>query len=105
MKKIGMFFLFLIFTGTTVFAANEPGNKTGPDAARYAHRDAMKEIKKKQRETRQADKVAAQTNAGPHQETFWDREGKRSGLGDSGNRMGTFLKNLKEFGGIVCVGD
>ena len=56
-----------------------------------ANYEAMKKYKAEQRE---AKKNAASNPAASHEKTFWEKEGDRSGLGDSGNRMGGFLKNL-----------
>ena len=63
----------------------------GPDAARYAHR--AQEIEERRAHGPEAEKAGA-----PKEETkmskFWKNEGERSGLGNSGNRVGTFFGNL-----------
>ena len=87
MKKLIALGIFLVFASVNAFAAKE-----GPDAARQAHREEMKKIKAAQRETRKnMPQAAADANKTPG---FWEREGQRSGLGNSGSRVGNFLRNL-----------
>ena len=75
----------------TAFTASAfAAEKVGMDAQREAHRLEIKKIKEAQRET----KKSAPAPASNGEKTFWEKEGERSGLGDSGNRMGSFLKNL-----------
>ncbi len=89
MKKKISWVLFLLMLTTNGFAVTV----TGPDAARDAHRKEMKAIKDAQRQAREAKKSAPQ-NPADKKPGFWEREGERSGLGSSGNRIGTFFKNL-----------
>ena len=89
MKRIAVLLLFSVMLTTNGFAATV----TGPDAARDAHRKEMKVIKDAQRQDREAKKSAPQ-NPADKKPGFWDREGERSGLGSSGNKVGTFFKNL-----------
>ncbi len=84
MKRIAVWSLFLVMLAASGFAA-EP---VGYDAARAAHRQEMKQIKAGQR----ANPVSK--NTADKKPGFWDREGERSGLGNSGNRASTFFKNL-----------
>jgi hypothetical protein len=88
MKKMTAVLMMVL----TAFAANAlAAEKVGMDAEREAHRLEMKKIKQAQRETK---KNAPAVPAGPHEKTFWEKEGERSGLGDSRSRMGSFMKNL-----------
>ena len=89
MKKLVVWSLFLMMFTTSGFALAVEG----PDAAREAHRKEMKSVKDAQRQTREAKKSTAQ-NPADKKPGFWDKEGERSGLGNSGNRVGTFFKNL-----------
>ncbi len=64
-----------------------------PEEAKAAHFKEMKQIKEKQREAREAVKAAPV----PHEKKapgFWEKEGERSGLGDTGSRFSQFAKNL-----------
>ncbi len=88
MKKIAVWSLFLVMLAASGFAA-EP---VGPDAARVAHRQEMKAIKATQRQTRETNK--ASQNPADKKPGFWDREGERSGLGNSGNKVSTFFRNM-----------
>lgn len=61
----------------------------GPDAARHAHR-AEKAAERKARGPEMREEHANK-DAG---NSFWKREGERSGLGNSGERVGSFFKRL-----------
>ncbi len=83
MKKIGMAVLAvaLLAGGTSAYA----GNANDP------HYQEIKALKEKQRAEREANRK----NPPPvDKNSFWHKEGERSGLGDTGNRAGSFLKNL-----------
>ncbi len=61
----------------------------------FAEKDAhYLEIKKYKDAQREAKKNAPASSSATHEKTFWEKEGERSGLGGSGNRMGSFVKNL-----------
>jgi len=92
MRKLSVLFLFLIFASVNAFAT-----PVGYDAAREAHRQEMKDIKKKQREERQSGKSASSAASGQKTPGFWEKERERSGLGHMGNpgpAIENFLKNL-----------
>ncbi len=55
--------------------------KQGADAQRHAHRQAMKDIKKAQRENKVKE---AGTEKKPG---FWQREAERSGMAENGRRI------------------
>ena len=88
MKKVIAGILFLMF-----FAFHGVSFAVTPEEAKQAHFKEMKEIKDKQRAEREAEKKnpSPSQNKGPG---FWEKEAERSGLGGSGSRMGTFVKNL-----------
>ena len=88
MKKVIVVGLFLIFITTNAFAAV---NNTGPDAERNAHREEVKALKKAMHDKQAAAPKADAANKG---EGFWEKEGKRSGLGGGQNRFGNLVKNL-----------
>ena len=79
MKKKTAVFILLF----TAFAANAFADHD----ARY---DELKKYKEEQREARKN----APASTAPHEKTFWEKEGDRSGLGNSGNGVGNFVKNL-----------
>ena len=90
MRKISAFFVIILFSATNVFAAT---NNVGPDAERNARREQVRTLKKAQREAHAAG--PKDQNAGPSKmQSFWKKEGERSGLDGSGNRLGSFVKNL-----------
>ena len=64
-----------------------------PEEAKEARFKEVKAIKDKQREARAAVKTAA-PSAEKKTPGFWEKEGERSGLGGSGNRFGSFVKDL-----------
>ena len=86
MKKGIAFLSLFIFIGTTAFAAE------GPDAARRQHREEMKKIKQEMREHRKETEAVKKEPS--KMEQFWKKEGERSGLSGSGNKMGGWFKNL-----------
>ena len=88
MKKIAVWSLFLVMLTASGLAV-----AMTPDEAQEAHRKEMKAIKDTQRQAREA-KKANPSSAADQTPGFWQKEGERSGLGGSGNRMGTFFKNL-----------
>ncbi len=79
--------VFCLTFATAAFAA-EP---VGYDAQRQMHRQEMKQIKKAQHEAKQ---TAPAGQAAQKKNGFWEKESERSGLGSSGNSMGTFLNSL-----------
>ena len=88
MKKTAVLTLLAVFAGVSAYAA-EP---VGMDAQRAAHREEMKKIKQAQRADR---KSGQSTPAEPSKmDKFWKNEGERSGLSQSGNGIGSFLKSL-----------
>ena len=83
MKKIGMAVLAvaLLAGGSTAYA----GNANDP------HYQEIKALKEKQRAEREANRK----NPGPvDKNSFWYKEGQRSGLGDAGAKTGNFLSRL-----------
>ena len=64
----------------------------GPEAERQQHREEMKKIKQEMRQKRQA--IPASAKVPTQMDRFWQKEGERSGLGNTGERMGNWLKNL-----------
>ena len=64
-----------------------------PEEAKEARFKEVKAIKEKQREARATMKTTV-PSAQKKAPGFWDKEGERSGLGGSGSRFGTFVKNL-----------
>jgi hypothetical protein len=59
----------------------------------------MKAVKDKQRAEREAHKAGQTVPGAPPKEEskmakFWKKEGERSGLGNSGGRMGNWFKNM-----------
>lgn len=85
MKKAVMLALLAAFVCGQALALSPAEEKE----ARYQE---MKKIKDAQRQVRDTKKSAAP--ATEKKDTFWTREGERSGLGNSGNRAEQFLKNL-----------
>ena len=87
MKKIAVGVLFLMcfaFSGI-LFAMT-------PEEAKQAHFKEMKEIKEKQRQERETIKKSSPAKS--NVPGFWEKEGERSGLTESGSGAGKFLKNL-----------
>lgn len=82
MKKTTALVMVALFLAGPVLAIS-------PEEARKAHREEMKKIKRAEREAKAAGQV-------PDQETFWDREWKRSGFSDrfSGDKTKSFFKNM-----------
>lgn len=87
MRKIMGWVVLSLFMSATVFAAVE-----GPDAARQAHREEMKKIKTAQREAKKTEPAEAKQPSKMSQ--FWQKEGERSGLGNTGSGVGNFMRNL-----------
>src|SRR3989338_4182180 len=80
-RSAAMMLVALMACATSAYAVD----RTDP---RYQE---IKALKEKQR----AEKEARKNNPPPvNENSFWHREGVRSGLGDTGNRAGSFLKNL-----------
>ena len=86
MKKTFALILSLIVVSGT-FAHAET-----PEEARKGHYLEMKKIKDSMRENKKSE--ISNPSAPSHASEFWKKEGERSGLGNTGNRMGTFFKNL-----------
>lgn len=60
----------------------------------FAEKDAhYLEIQKYKQEQREAKKNAPASSA-TQEKGFWQKEGERSGLGNPGNNIGSFVKNL-----------
>lgn len=90
MKKLIALFLVMGFVGMC-----RPAFAMTPEEEKKAHFDAMKAVKEKQRAERETEKKNDSSKpSGPHEKSFWEKEGERSGLGGSGNRMGNIFKNL-----------
>ena len=64
---------------------------TGPDAARHVHREEMKAVKAAQRQEKAEGTSSPRTDKAPG---FWEKEGERSGLGNSGSRVGSLVRSL-----------
>lgn len=67
---------------------------TAVHAADTAAYDEMKQIKKAQRERREAEKSNPSLKGESKWAKFWKNEGERSGLGQSGSGAGSILRNL-----------
>jgi hypothetical protein len=83
--------LVLVFSlfAAPAFAATQ--TLAGPDAARQTHRAQLIE----ERRARGPEAERAKTPAEESKMAkFWKNEGERSGLGNTGNRAGNFLRNL-----------
>ena len=89
MKKVTAIVLFLSF-----FAFHGILFAMTPEEAKEARFKEVKAIKEKQRAEREAEKKNPPASQKSGQPGFWEKEGERSGLGGSGNRAGTFFKNL-----------
>ena len=87
MKKAVALLSLSVFVCTIAFAEN----MDGPDAARKMHREEMKKVKQEMR----ANRPAKETPKEPTKmDKFWQKEGERSGLGNTGERAGNWVKNL-----------
>lgn len=85
-KALGWLVLSLFVAQGVAVASMDPAS------AKKAHYQEVKKIKDAQRMQREAqakDPSVAKKNNG-----FWQREGERSGLGDSGNRFGNVMRSL-----------
>ncbi len=90
MKKITALFLVILALGVSF-----PASGMTPEEAKEARFREMKAIKERQRAEKEAKKLAkAEGKEGPHEKGFWEREGERSGLGNSGSGIGRFVRNL-----------
>ncbi len=90
MKRLTALFLMILILGTAL-----PVLAMNPQEEEKAHRQEMKAVKDKQRAEKEAKKlVKAKDKEGPHEKSFWEKEGERSGLGNSGNGVGQFIKKL-----------
>ena len=86
MKKVVLFVLSALCVSSVVMAAEPVGN----DAARKMHRMEMKKIKQSMHET-----AKTQPQTTPSQgKGFWEKEGERSGLGNSGSGVSNFISQL-----------
>jgi|GEM_PF-1244929 len=85
MKKGMLLFVAILFTASTAQAA-----VSGPDAARAAHREEMKAIKKAQRERGEKPKIGFRIGS----EEFWKKEGERSGFSQMGQNNANFVQKL-----------
>jgi hypothetical protein len=83
MKKAIMFVLLAVFTfgGATAVLA---------DDAHYEEIKKYKAAKRMAKEEARKNPAAA----GTKEKGFWEKEGERSGLGDSGNRFGNAVKGM-----------
>jgi hypothetical protein len=86
----GMAMAILTAGALAAFAgAAEARQVEGPEAARHAHRAKLiEERKARGPEVRQERANADSGNS------FWKREGERSGLGKAGGRVGDFIRGL-----------
>ncbi len=80
-KIVGTMLVVFMAWGTCAFA----GDVSDP------HYQEMKKLKEQQRTERLANKKNPQPE---NKSGFWHKEGERSGLGGSGNRMGNFVKSM-----------
>ena len=60
----------------------------------FAEKDEHYMEIKKYKDAQRAAKKSAPAASASHEKTFWEKEGERSGLGESGGRMGNFLRNM-----------
>lgn len=89
MKRHIALIIILILTCGPVLAESP---KVGPDAERAAHRAEMTHIKKQMRERESSGQnTPAPKKTAP---TFWEKEGERSGLAQTGTGAGQFVRNL-----------
>ena len=87
MKKSVIFVLFFMFAASlSAFAADT----NAPELDRQARRAEVKKIKDQQRQSRKNGPSSTEKKWSD----FWAKEGERSGLGNSGNRVGNFFGNL-----------
>ena len=86
MKKVIALLSLSVFVCASALAAE------GPEAERQQHREEMKKIKQEMRQKRQANPASAKVPT--KMDRFWQKEGERSGLGNTGGRMGHWFKNL-----------
>ena len=90
MKRITALFLMIMILGVVL-----PVSAMSPQEQEKARRQEMKIIKDKQRAEKEARKLAkVEGKEGPHEKSFWEKEGERSGFGNPGNGIGQFVKNL-----------
>jgi hypothetical protein len=87
MKKTAIFIICFIFTASLGAFAQDISS---PDIERQEHRLEAKKVKAQQREARKSGPSAADKKWSD----FWAKEGERSGLGNTGERMGKVLSNL-----------
>lgn len=90
MKKLTALFLMVLILGAAL-----PVSAMTPKEQEQARRQEMKVIKDRQRAEKEARKLAKEAGKEtPHEKSFWEKEGERSGLGNSGNGIGQFVRNL-----------
>ncbi len=90
MKKIITFSIIAILAAAPAVHARAV---EGPDAARHARRAEL--IAERRAQGPAAESTRAAKPAGDSKMAkFWKNEGERSGLGDSGSRMGNFFRSL-----------
>ena len=87
MKKAMALFLFLTMVSAPAFAE---AVMMGPDAMRQEHRAELIQQRKARGDS---GKPAAQAS-GNKEPGFWQKEGERSGLSNSGNRINQFFSAL-----------
>lgn len=87
MRKITVIAALLGLACSTSWAA-----WMSPEESRRAHREEMTKIKKAQREA--APKKADSGKPASTEPTFWEKEGKRSGMDQMGPNIGNFASKF-----------
>lgn len=87
MKKTMAMALILMFAAGSAMAMS-------PEEMQEAKYVEMKKVKDAKREAKAAKREAKGQEPAKPNNGFWDREGERSGLGNSGSRAGNFFKAL-----------
>lgn len=88
MKKLSMILAAALLVSAPAFAVS-------PEEAQQAKYQEMVKIKQAQREAKEARKQGLAGGAIEKKETFWDREGKRSGFDRfNGQGVGNVFKNM-----------
>ncbi|HTL70930.1 MAG TPA: hypothetical protein VL404_06535 [Candidatus Eisenbacteria bacterium] len=89
MNKSVTFAILVSFLAVPAFAAQ---TAVGPDAARQAHRAQL--IEERRARGPEAERTKKPAGEESKMSKFWKNEGERSGLGNTGSRAGSFLRNL-----------
>ena len=88
MKKLVALFLMMVMLGAAV-----PTKAMTPEEEKKARYEEVKKIKEKQRTERQAEKTNPQAAASKGR-SFWQKEGERSGVGQTGAGAANALSRL-----------